>query len=207
MHNRVNLHIYVMLTDDLYMPLSACVSYMHTNDSSLQSRVRLSCTSPASFNNKLFNTLITLLVHNCWKRNLKIWHQYTKYTYNSLLSPRSRKAKAWPATHPKQKFIQVPQQHCLIVAAWHAGQVFVSASSLLYQWFTHGSHPKISLQHFVMITGGRTMSNLVSVCSHLVVGSKSWPLSVFADYSKQLTARTLPKRKKKVIVKWISKPT
>ena len=28
------------------------------------------------------------------------------------------------------------------------------ASSLLYQWLTHGSHPKIFLQPFVMITGG-----------------------------------------------------
>ena len=35
-----------------------------------------------------------------------------------------------------------------------SGQVFVSASSPLYQWSTHGSQPKSLLQHLVMITGG-----------------------------------------------------
>ena len=40
------------------------------------------------------------------------------------------------------------------LSALHLGQVFVRASSPLNHEFTHSSHPRRVLQHFVTITGG-----------------------------------------------------
>ena len=49
----------------------------------------------------------------------------------------------------------LPQAVCVCpLSDPHAGHVFVSASSPLYQVFTQVVHPKIVLQHLVTITGG-----------------------------------------------------
>ena len=62
---------------------------------------------------------------------------------------RSLPIRARKSSNPRRTIVSL---HPL--SARHEGHVLISISGLLYQVLTHVSHPKIVLQHLVIITGG-----------------------------------------------------